>query len=192
VVELIWRRETEGQPLDSPERRAALDARLKAHLSTIRDESLRNHTAAALRERRAALFAASRARPSGPGAARSFQPRPGFARGPSYPPGRSAPPAAATAAAKASYLGRARDGLAAEARIRESAILLGLINHPSVATALEDRLDRMAFLCPDLGEMRDALLACLADAHAPAGHHAPDPPPGRSPTASPCGSAATP
>ena len=43
IVELLWERETEGQVLDSPERRAALDARLRAHLARIADAGLRAH-----------------------------------------------------------------------------------------------------------------------------------------------------
>ncbi len=43
IVDLLWSRETEGQVLDSPERRAALDARLRAHLARIADPALRAH-----------------------------------------------------------------------------------------------------------------------------------------------------
>ena len=43
IVDLLWTRETEGAVLDSPERRAALDARLRAHLARIADPSLRGH-----------------------------------------------------------------------------------------------------------------------------------------------------
>ena len=43
IVDLVWTRETEGQVLDSPERRAGLDARLRAHLARIADPSIRAH-----------------------------------------------------------------------------------------------------------------------------------------------------
>ena len=49
-----------------------------------------------------------------------------------------------------------------EARVRESVILAGCLNHPDVALACEDRLERLAFRCPDLGAVRDALVAALA------------------------------
>jgi DNA primase len=45
MVGLLWRRETEGQVFDSPERRAALDKRLRERLGTIRDPVLRRTTA---------------------------------------------------------------------------------------------------------------------------------------------------
>ena len=41
-------------------------------------------------------------------------------------------------------------------------ILAGCLNHPDVALACEDRLERLAFRCPDLGAVRDALVAALA------------------------------
>jgi DNA primase len=162
IVELLWRRETEGQPLDSPDRRAALDARLKAHLGRIRDESLRAHTWAALRERRSRLFARPASRP-GPDTGRA---RPGRAGG--FPGRRDFAAsrglqAAASAAAKGSLLASAPDGAATEARLRESAILLGLLNNPALLPRFEERLDRMAFLCPDLAEVRDGLLSCAAE-----------------------------
>ena len=169
IVELLWRRETEGQALDSPERRAALDARLKAHLAKIRDDSLRAHTSSALRERRSALFAAGKPRRE----ARAFAPSPSGGRPNGF--GRSRErrwlPVGPTEAAKASLLGRAGAGLPVEERLRESAILLGLINHPKLLPAFEERLERMVFLCPDLAQLRDALLACLVE--APAGSAAP-------------------
>jgi DNA primase len=153
IVELLWRRETEGQPPDSPERRAALDARLRAHLARIRDEGLRAHWAAEIRDRRARLFAPAAAAPA---ASRG--------RGPGRFPGaraRRTVEAGASASAKASIL--ARSGGDTEARIRESAILLGLVNHPGLLPRFDDRLDRMPFLCVDLAEIRDVLLSLAAE-----------------------------
>ncbi len=56
LAELLWRRETARAPLDTPERRAALDKHLKEALARIADPSVRNHYAAELRTRRAALL----------------------------------------------------------------------------------------------------------------------------------------
>jgi DNA primase len=156
IVELLWRRETEGQRLDSPERRAALDARLKACLGRIGDEGLRAHWAAALRERRSRLFAPPPRAPAAP-----------FGAWGGRPPARGARAARAaaggpTAAAKASLLAQA-GGRDMEARLRESAILLGLINQPALLPAFEDRLDRMSFVCPDLAEIRDAILSLASE-----------------------------
>jgi DNA primase len=156
IVALLWDRETTGQVLDSPERRAALDARLRAHLAKIADPSLRAHWERDIRDRRAGLFGRTReARPSWP----RQRARPGLADPRFLPP---------TPGAKGSLLVRGEGGLA-EARVRESAILAGCLNHPDIAASLEDRLERLAFHCPDLGAVRDALIAALAGTDGPDG-----------------------
>ena len=147
IVDLVWTRETEGQVLDSPERRAGLDARLRAHLARIADPLIRAHWEREIRDRRAALFAPA------PRVARRDGPRPRRALAPQA--------VAPSASAKASLLARQPDGALAEARIRESAILAGCLTHPPVAHAFEDRLERLAFRCRDLAEIRDALLSAL-------------------------------
>ena len=150
VVELLWARETEGQVLDSPERRAALDARLRAHLGRIGDAGLRAHWEREIRMRRAALF--EQPRPARAPLPRSARGKAGFG-GP-----RVLVPMPGT---KGSLLARDPGGHV-EARVRESVILAGCLNHPDVALACEDRLERLAFRCPDLGSVRDALVAALA------------------------------
>lgn len=174
VVDLLWARETEGQVLDSPERRAALDARLRGHVARIADATLRAHWEAEIRARRAALFApAPKAQPE----RRPFQPAAGRwpgqagqgkagggARGRGFRQGAFAPPAMALAATRGSLLGRDGAGLQAEERVRESAILVGCLNHPDVAHRLESRLERLVCRCRDLEEIRRALLSALADA----------------------------
>ncbi|MGF1554145.1 MAG: DNA primase, partial [Paracoccaceae bacterium] len=65
LVEMLWRRETEAGPLDTPERRAGFDRGLKEALGRIADAEVRAHYAQALRERRAALFAPERPRAKG-------------------------------------------------------------------------------------------------------------------------------
>ena len=43
LVDMLWARETEAGPLDTPERRAALERRLRESLSVIRDETLKRY-----------------------------------------------------------------------------------------------------------------------------------------------------
>ncbi len=155
LVDVLWARETEGASFDSPERRAAFDAKLRAHLARIADENLRTHYQTEIGTRRQALFAPARRPWSGPGG--GWTPgRKGRIAPPRYAEGGS------VAATRASLLAGTRDA-AAEARIRESAILAGCLNHPTLAARFEDRLERMTFVCPDLGEIRDALLSSLPD-----------------------------
>lgn len=171
LLDLLWTRETEGAVLDSPERRAALDARLRAHLDRIADPGLRAHYEAEIRERRAELFARKRGEtaPRRRGARRDVPPRKG-----------AAPAGGPVASTRASLLaqgiasrggpgggqGSAQglaqgEGTIAEARVRETAILLGCLNHPEIALAHEERLGLAEFHCADLAEIRDALLSAL-------------------------------
>ncbi|MFO1210582.1 MAG: DNA primase [Amaricoccus sp.] len=154
IVDLLWTRETADQVLDSPERRAALDTRLKAHLARIADAPLRAHWQAEIRARRAALFAP----PPRPPRPALQAPPPGRRRRPGSIPGLPPTP---TAAARASLLARATDP-GVEARIREGAILAGCLHHPEVAMAIEERLEALACVAPRHAEIRDALLSALA------------------------------
>ncbi len=143
MVELLWQRETEGKVFDSPERRAALDAALRAALGKIRDPGLRRHYGEAINELRRALFYP--ARPKGGG----FGGKGKWNKAPLGP----------TPGTKASLLAQ-QDG---EGRVRESAILLGCLNHPDLAEGFETRLERAPFRSPDLRDILAALLAALPD-----------------------------
>jgi DNA primase len=152
IVGLVWTREIDGHVFDSPERRAGLEKRLGGYLARIAHPGLRNHWKAEFRRRRDLLFA-----PPPLAARRRDQPRRGA------PPGRPIAPGAPSPSTKASLLGRPAGTLPAEARIRESAILWGCLNHPGAALAVEDRLEDLAFRCPDLAQIRDALLFALSE-----------------------------
>jgi DNA primase len=66
LVELLWRRETEGQTFDSPDRKAALDKRLRGSTSQIQDQNLRSHYDQAIKDLRWDYFRAVRSFKSGP------------------------------------------------------------------------------------------------------------------------------
>jgi len=151
LVEMLWRRET-AEPHDTPERRAALDQRLKTALGRIGDPGVRNHYAAELRERRAALF---RPQPkstpwAGPGRASS-------GRAPFGQASRNRPvrPVRETLS---SDLARRRAAADADARIRESAILLIALRNPRAALRVESALEAMTCLTPDHERLLGALI----------------------------------
>jgi DNA primase len=153
IVELIWTRETAGQSFDSPERRAALGARLRAHVGRIADPALRTHWERDVQARLRALFAPAAVAPGARETAAARR--------------RPARAVVATPSARASLLGRGA-GAEAEARIGESAILAGCLNHPAAALMVESRLERVEFRCHDLGQIRDALLSVLSESlHEP-------------------------
>ncbi|NNU81505.1 DNA primase [Halovulum dunhuangense] len=153
MVDLLWQRETEGRVFDSPERRAALDVRLRQAIAKIPDPGVQAHYREAIRELRAQLF-----RPVRPERAQAP-----FARGKGgWRGGKPALPVMPTPAAMQSLLGQAQHNDDGAARIRESAILLACLNHPGVAETVEGDLDTVSFICPDLDGLRRALLQALA------------------------------
>ena len=57
MVDLLWVRETEAAPMDTPERRAAFEKRVKDALNAVKDEAVRRHYRTEIDARLAALFA---------------------------------------------------------------------------------------------------------------------------------------
>jgi DNA primase len=152
LVEMLWLRETSREPLDTPERRAALDQRLRAALGRIADASVRNHYDAAIRDRRNALFRPQRpagAKPSG---------RPGMRKGGSAFPAR---PMAETRKSELARAGGA--GRVADARIREAGIFLIACHNPDALAPVEDALEEMIVRTAEFVPVRDAILAALAE-----------------------------
>ena len=153
MVELLWRRETEGQEFDSPERRAALDARLRTALAKIGDPNLRGHYGQAIKERRAKLFAP-------PAVAMQNRPFASDRRGGGRRGAPWAGPGGPTASLKSSQLVRAT-GMEAEARGREAVMLLTLINHPELAERRIEDIEAVDFVCRDLENLKRALISAL-------------------------------
>ena len=60
MVNLLWRRETEGRDFDSPERKAALDKTLRAAIARITDPSIRSHYGEEIKRLRLDLFGSPR------------------------------------------------------------------------------------------------------------------------------------
>ena len=151
LIDMLWRREAEAAPLDTPERRAALDQRLKAALGRIADPGVRNHYAAELRQRRAALF-----QPVAPGG----PVRPGADRGP-WQPRRRAPQGPAPTTRNSALTGTA--ARADTVRLREAVILLIAAHNLEDLEAVEDRLDQMPLATEAFLPIRSHLLAERAE-----------------------------
>ena len=152
MVALLWRRETEGQVLDSPERKAALDKRLREVIRTIRDPSIRRHYAAEISRLRHEAFAPPpRTGPAGPGQrgrARGFE----RFRGQGHP----------LAATRTSLLARAA-GPGSEEYLREAMILAIAAAYPAIVPEFEAELVRTEMTGPDHSVLRDAILSRAAD-----------------------------
>ncbi|MFN4058983.1 MAG: DNA primase [Roseinatronobacter sp.] len=138
LVQLLWQRETEGQVFDSPERRAALDKRLRGLLAKIADQGLRAHYADEIRALRAGLFGATRPRRD-----------------------RTAPkdrvPVAAHATTRATLLASA-DGLNVAEQMREEIVVATLLRHRDLVRQFEAELDRVEFQAPLAQAARTCLL----------------------------------
>jgi len=138
MVQLLWRRETEGRVFDSPERKAALDKTLRDRIRTIQDPSLRNHYGEEIKRLRWELF-------RGP----SRQAHPGRRRFTMQAPSK---PADDT---RASLL--VAGGKDVEIRLREAVILAALIVTPELIPEFEAKIEEMP--CADRDHA--ALKACL-------------------------------
>lgn len=154
MARLLWEREISGQVFDSPERRAALDRRLRALLQKITDPVLRNHYTDEFRNLRRDLFASSG------GGQRPGPFRPGPFRPGGYQNGRRGVPAAPHAATRGTLLAAADSSEQVEEDLREAMILAALFAHPAQITRFEDELFRHE---PTRAEHR-RLLAILLDA----------------------------
>ena len=148
MVALLWRRETEGKVLDSPERRAKLDRDLRAVLKLIKDPGIRSHYAEEVRRLRGELFGFSQA-PAGP------------AQTPWQPTGRGRrfkPVAAPTRAALGSRLVGADENAAVA--LREAVILATLIATPVLVEEFAHILEETPFAGEGHAALAGLLLGC--------------------------------
>ena len=153
LAQMLWARETENAALDTPERRAALEARMNEISDSIVDDSVRRYYRQDFGEKVRALFAPAQ-QSYAAGGARSFQPRQGsprrgggWASGPRVVPGGRGPggytqnPYAVVSqqmAASPLYLGH-RTAIPR----REALILQAVLNHPWL---LHDHIEELTHL----------------------------------------------
>jgi len=188
LADMIWSREIEGGNFDTPERRAALEARIGELTGGIRDEVVRRYYRQDLQERLQRNFAPEAGRGGygrggygrgnfgggrGGESPRQFAPRgpaqggrfgakggviPGIPRGPYQ--------AASAQLANSPIMRGQRSAISR----REALILQSLINHPWL---LHDHLEEVAALelaHPEAHKLRAAIIAAFAHDH----HHSPD------------------
>ncbi|ODT45348.1 MAG: DNA primase [Methylobacterium sp. SCN 67-24] len=154
-VDMLWAREFEASQLDTPERRAAFERRLKEPLGQIRDEVTRRHYRLEIDERLGQLFAAAAPAPRN-------ERRPGFSGG-----GRGAGRSGFGAAvARLNLPLRASPQLARSALLqrahrenpREAFVLLALASHPDLVLRCVDDIAELALEGPAAERFRQALL----------------------------------
>jgi DNA primase len=149
MVSLLWQRETEGQVFDSPERRAALDNRLRAALQQIRDPGLRRHYADAVAELRRALFRPQQS---------AWQPSRGGGGGGGWKKGAGGKGRGFAEAQMPLAATRARVAALSGERLRTGLIVATCIRFPELIDVFEDKLDRIAPRDPDHARLAAHLL----------------------------------
>ncbi|MBN9079933.1 MAG: DNA primase [Rhizobiales bacterium 62-17] len=164
LAEVLWTRESEAGPLDTPERRAALERRLETIVRSIADETLRRYYLDEMRARLNDLLGPRRGggrAPFQPGQRRGGAGRPqgGRFQPPGTPQGyRFQSPGVSSGIAK-SVLFTRTGGIPA----REATILLLFANHPDLLARHIEDLAGLECTNKDAGRLRDALAALAAD-----------------------------
>jgi DNA primase len=182
LADILWSREIEGGSFATPERRAALEARIGDLANSVRDEVVRRYYRQDLIERLQRTFA--------PESSRGFSGKGNFRESPRYPQrfpgaanrfstGRSQPftpgqplrrgpyQAASPQLANSPILRGQRSAFSR----REALILQCLVNHPWL---LHEHLEEVAALelaHPEAHKLRAGIIAAFANDH----HHSPDP-----------------
>lgn len=135
LSDVIWSMETGGLVPETPEARAALQARLRERANSIGDSSVRFHYAQAFDEKLRAFLAPMRQN--------RFEPRGGQQRygqsGAYGYPGRGTPKLVVSDTLRNSRL--LKPGSVAEATPREATIILSVVNHPAL---VEDKFEQLA------------------------------------------------
>ena len=149
MVQLLWRRETEGKVFDSPERRAALDKVLRDKIKLIADPSVRSHYGEAIKELRWELFSPRKQdAPRGSQAPRVW--------GQSQDPWKRALMPMPTSRMSALAAGATNEDL-----LREAVILATLIMNPQTAPEFESALERLDSRDPGHRDIQLCLLRHL-------------------------------
>ena len=163
LVDMLWTREVEAGPLDTPERRAAFERRLKEPLGQIRDETTRKHYRREMEERLAQLFASAaparteRGRNSGGyprGRGQGAGGRGGFRGGFQQP----APWATGLLTASSQLTGSRMMARGRGEDKREAFILLALASHPALILRCADEIADLSLDGAAAERFRQALL----------------------------------
>ncbi len=163
MVTLLWKRETEGQDFDSPERKAALDKRLRASLAKIQDPSIRGHYGEDIKQLRWELFRRGRRPSRDPerpfGAPGSFRPAPGRG-GKSGQRFQAVEPVATTLSSMLAASGE-EDAIL---RLRLSVVLATLCLYPQLIDRHESQIERLLVQDPAHRHLRQVVLTHAHDA----------------------------
>ena len=151
MVNLIWARETEGRVFDSPERRAALDKRLREAISRIKDPSIKAHYGEEFKALRQDLFSAGRPVARSGGRFGGGRPARAGQSGWKGAPVQPLPSTRSTLLASAA-------GADVTEHLREAMVLGICVAHPALVAEFESQLDRVPLADPAHDRLRHLML----------------------------------
>ena len=143
LVDMVWRREYEAEPLETPEARAGLKRRLFEAVGEIKDDSVREQYRAELLSRFDALT-----KPARPQARNGGTGRPWTPRRPMEDWERGGPTGEL----------KARAGKKGGAELMSRALLYAAIERPELSDLFAEELIEMEFADAPLARLRDALI----------------------------------
>jgi DNA primase len=161
LVDMLWARELDAGPTDTPERAAAFETRLREALNAIRDETVKRHYRTAI-DARLAQFGRPASQARRPFGARGPGGRPQQRGGGARGGWRGAPQVTAPTLSAAAAAGPASGRFAA----REVALVMVIANHPILLDELAEAFAELEFSSRDLDRLRRAML----DAYAHGAH----------------------
>ncbi|MDP2697158.1 DNA primase [Thalassospira sp.] len=162
LAELVWRLDTAGRPIDTPERRAALEADIHNRIAAIGDEAVRHQYQNMFRDRVWQLFRGEKPKAGtgnrnggagyGNGGARGKKFMPGGRRGKKdyfwEPAGKAVPGMSHSPTRKRRY-------------VQDCILLATLINHPHLHDDVGERLGIYSCVDSELDNLRRGVLKLL-------------------------------
>jgi DNA primase len=160
LAEMIWSREVQGASFDTPESRAALEARLRQVTAAIADEDVRRHYQQNMRERLNTFFRPAQRQGGGGnfGGGGFSGNRQGRGGGRNAGPGSAVPTGISDRLARSALV---RGALELPA-LRESVLALTVANHPGLLFSEYDEIAAIEFENRDLQRLWSALIG-IAD-----------------------------
>ncbi|AUG53891.1 DNA primase [Thalassospira marina] len=152
LAELVWRLDTAGKPIDTPERRAALEAAIGTRIAAIGDEAVRHQYQTMFRDRTFKMFRGTRDSAPPPRRAGNKKSASYGKRGnKNYvwePAGKAVP-------------GMARPATGNRRLVQDRILVATLINHPALLDHIGERLGVYVCVDSDLDILRRAVLKLL-------------------------------
>ncbi|MFN0264377.1 DNA primase [Tepidamorphus sp. 3E244] len=164
LADIVWTMAVESHPHDTPERRAALEARLGALVRSVGDETVRRHYGEEIGRRTRELFGGREG-----GRNQGQRGQGAFSRGRAEPfskqsrTGAGYMPAAGLAGASDSLKRSALVTGARDMGRREVAIILTLLNHPVLLDDFAEEISELVMAHPELDRVRTAIVDIAAE-----------------------------